>query len=60
MNNSRLTGTFVSNNVFNLSKRQLTEAEISVLSKGLKFSPTPKEIDRSKLKQDLEEFKVVF
>jgi len=42
MNNSRLTGTFVSNNVFNLSKRQLTEAEISVLSKGLQFSPTPR------------------
>ena len=41
---------------FNLSKRILSEAEISVLSKGLKFSPTPKELDRSQLKQDLEEY----
>ena len=52
----RLTGKFVSNNVVNLSKKVLTESEISVLSKGLKFSPTPKELDRSQLKQDLEAF----
>ena len=34
----RLTGAFVSGNVFNLSKRILSESEISVLGKGLKFS----------------------
>ena len=31
-------------------------AEISVLSNGLKFSPTPKELDWSQLNQDLEEY----
>ena len=52
----RLEGNFVSQNVVNLSNRVLTEAEISVLSKGLKFCPTPKEIDRAKIKEDLERF----
>ena len=54
--NERLKGKFVSSNVFNLSKRVLSDAEISVLSKGLKFSPTPRELDRSQIKQDLEAF----
>jgi len=54
--NERLCGKFVSSNVLNLSNKVLTEAEISVLSKGLGFSPTPKELDRSQLKQDLEEY----
>ena len=31
--------------VVNLSKRHLTEAEVSLLSKGLKFCPTPERID---------------
>ena len=52
----RLEGKFVSKNVVNLSKKILTEAEVSVLSKGLKFCPTAKEIDRAKIKEDLEEF----
>lgn len=56
MENERRSGKFVSNNVINLSGRVLTDNEISVLSKGLKFSPTPKELDRSQLKQDLEAF----
>ena len=52
----RLEGKFVSKNVVNLSNKVLTEAEISVLSKGLKFCPTAKEIDRAKIKDDLEQF----
>ena len=51
----RLEGKFVSK-MFNLSKKILTEAEVSVLSKGLKFFPTAKGIDRAKIKEDLEEF----
>ena len=54
--NDRLTGKFVSKNVVNLSKRTLSDLEISVLSKGLQFCPTPKHIDKGKLKEDLEVF----
>ena len=53
----RLNGRFVSGNVVNLSRRQLSEAEIQLLSKGLKFSPTPTDIDRAKLKSDMEAYK---
>ena len=52
----RLEGTFVTNNILNLSKRVLNPAEISLLSKGLKFVPTPNVVDRAALKQDLENF----
>ena len=52
----RLEGKFVSKNVVNLSNRELTEAEVSVLSKGLKFCPTAREINRAKVKEDLEQF----
>ena len=52
----RLTGSFVSQNVINLSKRVLSEDEISLLSKGLKFCPTPRDLDRGKIKTDLEQF----
>ena len=38
----------------NLSLRQLTKSEISLLSRGLKFMPTPKRIDQAKLKQEVE------
>ena len=37
----RLKGKFVSPNIINLSTRILSNAEISLLSKGLKFIPTP-------------------
>ena len=50
----RLQGQFVSKNVFNLSNRVLTEAEISLLDKGLQFVPTPEKIDRYQIKKDLE------
>ena len=53
----RLKGRFVSGSVVNLSRRELSEEDVSLLSKGLKFSPTPTDIDRAKLKEDLEAYK---
>ena len=50
------TGLFVSDNVVNISSRILTQAEVSLLSKGLKFCPTPKELDWSVIKRDVKEF----
>ena len=44
----RLESKFVSSNVINLSRRNLSEAEISLLSKGLKFVPTADKIVRAK------------
>ena len=52
----RLEGKFVSGNVVNLSRRILSEGEISLLSKGLKFVPTANRVDRAKLKKKLEEY----
>ena len=51
-----LEGKFVTSNVINLSRRNLCEAEISLLSKGLKFVLTANKIDRAKLKTELEEY----
>ena len=44
------------NLVVNLSDYNLSQHEMSVLSKGLKFCPTPKECDKGMLWQDLERF----
>ena len=41
LENGRLKGRFVSGTVVNVSRRELSEEDISLLSKGLKFSPTP-------------------
>ena len=56
LKDDRLIGKFVSPNVVNLSQRNLTETEISLLSKGLNFVPTPKEVNISEIKADLEAF----
>ena len=53
---NRLKGNFVSKNVANLSKRNLNDAEISLLSEGLNFVPTCSNIDKAKLKMELEAF----
>ena len=53
---NRLEGKFVSKNVINLSRRNLSSAEISLLSKGLKFVPTANKTDQAKLKRELEEY----
>ena len=39
--------------VVNLSSRELTQAEISLLSKGLSFCPTPRGIDIFALRKDM-------
>ena len=54
--NNRYIGKFVSDNVVNLSSKNLSAAEISLLSKGLKFVPTPTHVDRAVLKAELETF----
>lgn len=46
----------MSDNILNLSKRLLNKAEISLLSKGLKFVPTPLNVDQASIKNDLEAF----
>ena len=52
----RLEGKFVSKNVINLSRRNLSASEISLVSKGLKFVPTANKIVRAKVKTELEEY----
>ena len=52
----RLEGKFLSKNVINLSRRNLSALEILLLSKGLKFVPTANKIVRTKLKTELEEY----
>ena len=52
----RYKGKFVSPNVINLSKRHLSKDEISLLSKGLKFIPTPKHINKALIKEELETY----
>ena len=51
--NGCMVGRFENDKVVNLSKRALSDVEISVLSKGLKFVSTPKEVDFSQIKIDL-------
>ena len=42
--------------VLKFSRRILTEAGKSLLSKGLKFCPTPEEVDMYNLRKDIKEF----
>ena len=51
-----MKGKFVSENVINLSKRDLSENEISLFSKGLNFIPTCNKVDVARLKLELELF----
>ena len=50
MLDGRLQSNFVSKNVVNLSKRNLTDSEISLLCKGLNFVPTSNTIDKANSK----------
>ena len=52
----RLKGKFVSPSVINLSTRILSRAEISLLSKVLKFIPTPTSVNKALIKEELECF----
>ena len=42
--------------VVNLSEIQLSPAEVTLLSKGLSFCPTPPQLDTFQLQNDLEDF----
>ena len=53
---SRLSGYFCSDTVFNLSKRVLSETEIRILEKGLDYAPIQRKINEPELKSDFEEF----
>ena len=53
---NRMTGSFVSDHVFNLTKKELSAKEISVLEKGLGFVPNPSNINEADLRRDLREF----
>ena len=55
-NNGRLQGYFCSDVVFILSHKVLTDLEISVLGKGLGFSPTPTFINEADLRRDFADF----
>ena len=48
----RMTGSIVSAHVFNLSKKELSAKEISVLEKVLGFAPTPSHINEADLWRD--------
>ena len=54
----RSEGKFVSPNVIKLSKLHLSKDEISLLSKGLKFIPTPKHINKARIKEELETYRM--
>ena len=47
LNKARLKGKFVSKNVINLSRRNLSRSEISLLSRGLKFVPSANQAEQS-------------
>ena len=49
---SRLSGYFCSDTVFNLSKRVLSETEIKILEKGLDYAPIQRKINEPELKTD--------
>ena len=51
---SNSTSTF--KNVVNLSRRVLTEPEVSLLSKGLKLCPTPKKVDLYLLRKNIKDY----
>ena len=50
---NRYKVNFLSPNVINLSKRNLTKNEISLLSKGLQFVRTPKHFNKALLRKEL-------
>ena len=56
LNKTRLEGKFVSKNVINFSRRNLSRSEISLWPKGLKFVSSANKIDLAKLKRELEEY----
>ena len=56
INSGRLQGRFVADNVFVIGDKVLSNSEISLLSRGLGFCPTPHNINDYELEQDFREF----
>ena len=52
--NGRYKGKLASSKVVNLSSRNLTSNEISLISKGLNFVPTPRGVNKALIKEELE------
>ena len=52
----KATKTDTTNIVVNLSSKELTDSEISLLSKGLNFCPAPAKPNEQKLSEDLDQF----
>ena len=52
----RLSGSFVSDTVFNLSRKVLTDTEIKVLEKGLDFAPIQRKLNEPELRRDFKDF----
>ena len=52
----RLTGNFVSDTLFNLINKVLSDTEIQVLEKGLDFAPIQNKINEPELRRDFKEF----
>ena len=53
---SRLSGYFCSETVFNLSNRVLSDAEIRVLEKGLDYAPIQRKMNEPELIHDFNDF----
>ena len=56
MEECRLSGSFVSDTVFNLSRNVLTGTEIKVLEKGLDFAPILRKLNEPELQRDFKDF----
>ena len=52
----RLTGNFISDTVFNLNNKVLSDTEIRVLEKGLDFAPIQNKVNQPQLMRDFKEF----
>ena len=53
----RLQGKFITKNIINLSRRNLSASEISLSSKGLKIVSSPNKINWTKLNRELKEYR---
>ena len=56
MEEFRLSGSFVLDTVFNLSRKVLTDTEIKVLEKGLDFAPIQGKLNKPELRRDFKNF----
>ena len=53
---SRLTGYFCSNTVFDLSRKILSDTETKILEKGLDDGPIQNKVEDPELREDFDEF----